>query len=500
MFDANIGGLYLTGSRAIERLNLQCLKIKSDVHLSQGFIAERGVELVGARIDGQVACIDGKFFKSKASLNCNEYLPAFDANVAHIGAALHLSGEEFLAKGEVNLVGAKIKGQVSCTKGTFSNPGGYAINANTAQLGSDIQLWQSKVEGAISCLRINIDAHFFCGGLKLDGSLNLDASRVKHGLYWQNVSGEVDNLNLRNVHVGTLIDDAQSWDCVEHVQLSGLSYDRLDDPLSITQRLKWLRKNKVADVTRKERGKLIRRVDPPGFNPGPWSQLAKTLDKTGQRSMAAHIRFERDKSQNRAEFSRGITSLPYIEDSLWPWIRERSLWPWLKYVASCIYGLLFGYGHKPARALIFLLCVVGFAAVLYGVAFDKHQMAPNSAVILTSEAWQAALANGCDKVDWDKVGWDWTIPINQDCVMPLKAWNDTAKEAVDYETFHPVLYAVDLFVPLDALGQETTWAPARDRGWWGWLAYAMRMPIQMAGWIITAVGAAVLTGLVGRKD
>jgi len=26
------------------------------------------------------------------------------------------------------------------------------------------------------------------------------------------------------------------------------------------------------------------------------------------------------------------------------------------------------------------------------------------------------------------------------------------------------------------------------------------MPIQMAGWIITAVGAAVVTGMIGKKD
>ena len=84
--------------------------------------------------------------------------------------------------------------------------------------------------------------------------------------------------------------------------------------------------------------------------------------------------------------------------------------------------------------------------------------------------------------------------------MPLHGWLATAPAAQDYESFNAGLYALDLFVPLDALGQETTWAPSRDRGWLGWLGYTMRMPIQLAGWLITAVGAAVLTGLVGRRD
>lgn len=63
-----------------------------------------------------------------------------------------------------------------------------------------------------------------------------------------------------------------------------------------------------------------------------------------------------------------------------------------------------------------------------------------------------------------------------------------------------MLYALDLFVPLDALGQENAWAPSKDRGWWGTIGYYARMPIQMSGWIITAKSAAVVTGLVGRKE
>ncbi|MEJ6813707.1 MAG: hypothetical protein QNK87_05620 [Octadecabacter sp.] len=46
-------------------------------------------------------------------------------------------------------------------------------------------------------------------------------------------------------------------------------------------------------------------------------------------------------------------------------------------------------------------------------------------------------------------------PVVPDCVPALHHWNgietlpDSAK---DYETFHAGLYALDLFVPLDAFG------------------------------------------------
>ena len=134
-------------------------------------------------------------------------------------------------------------------------------------------------------------------------------------------------------------------------------------------------------------------------------------------------------------------------------------------------------------------------------------MAPNSAVVLTSAEWLEAVAGACAAVDWKMEGWNALAPVvdsaryigDGTCQQPLHRWLDSAGAAPDYETFNARLYALDLFVPIDALGQENSWAPSKDRGWWGWFGYAMRMPIQMAGWIITAVGAAVVTGLIGRK-
>ncbi|WP_084862375.1 hypothetical protein [Salibaculum halophilum] len=178
-----------------------------------------------------------------------------------------------------------------------------------------------------------------------------------------------------------------------------------------------------------------------------------------------------------------------------PWVAAR-----LRIAGQFLFKGFFGYGHAPARALIWVAVILAVAWAVYGTAYAAGQMAPNSDVVLTSGAWWVAVAAGCAPVDWAAVGWSLTAPINVDCTMPLHDWLATAPAADDYESFKGGLYALDLFVPLDALGQERAWAPSRDRGWLGWLGYALRMPIQMAGWLITAVGAAVLTGLVGRKD
>jgi hypothetical protein len=146
------------------------------------------------------------------------------------------------------------------------------------------------------------------------------------------------------------------------------------------------------------------------------------------------------------------------------------------------YRLVFGYSHMPALALIWIGAIWLLASVLYGSVFAAGQMAPNSDVILTSADWLAAL-------EASKNGGG----------MPLHVWLENPATK-DYETFSAGLYALDLFLPLDALGQEAAWAPSKDRSALGALGYWMRMPIQLAGWVITAVGAAVLTGLVGRKE
>ena len=79
----------------------------------------------------------------------------------------------------------------------------------------------------------------------------------------------------------------------------------------------------------------------------------------------------------------------------------------------------------------------------------------------------------------------------------------------DFPEFHAAVYALDTFVPFVNLHQETYWIPDAERGpsinafgWevsWGAVARAYLWFHILAGWIITALFAASLTGLV-KKD
>ena len=108
LMDCTLPGLYMPGTH-LPKLNAHRLQCNGPLHLREGFQATGLVDLTGAKITGQLACVGGKFLAKDTSLNCNGI---------SVGADVFLSGG-FAAQGEVNLGGAKIDGQLACTGGKF---------------------------------------------------------------------------------------------------------------------------------------------------------------------------------------------------------------------------------------------------------------------------------------------------------------------------------------------------------------------------------------------
>ncbi|MCV2865600.1 hypothetical protein OE647_12780 [Defluviimonas sp. WL0075] len=55
-----------------------------------------------------------------------------------------------------------------------------------------------------------------------------------------------------------------------------------------------------------------------------------------------------------------------------------------------------------------------------------------------------------------------------------------------------------MVVPILTLGQTTAWAPSTNRGAWGRVLWWARWVLSSAGWIVTALGAAAITGIIRR--
>jgi len=111
-----------------------------DTEADGGTFESRGsFRLEGAKIDGDVKC-DGARFAAAAFLlrdyrppsadeEADKYLYAVEANGAEIGGDLTFSGS-FEAWGIVDLIGAKIDGDLNCETGCFSFPGEDALCAD----------------------------------------------------------------------------------------------------------------------------------------------------------------------------------------------------------------------------------------------------------------------------------------------------------------------------------------------------------------------------------
>jgi hypothetical protein len=488
--DAHLGGLYLPGSRLDQGLDLHRLHTETNVHLSDGFHATGLVDLAGARIGGPLNCISGRFDGVGGR--------ALHADAAAIGAHVFLC-DGFHATGEVNLIGANVTGQLACNGGRFDGAGGRALTAVAAVVGADVFLRGGfQATGVVDFTRARITGNLQITGATPADGLLLQSARISECFFWHDLRGTCAGIDLTEASCGVLSDQRAAWDRTRVMRVSGFTYDRLQSDMSLGDRLDWLaRKAERAlppEFAANLRAQPWLGEDRSAFDPQPYTHLARVLDAQGNRGGAARVLERREHLVRVAAQRRAIGRV----DGTWraalaslPAVGKRGV--------DALFRAVFGYGHAPARALLWVLAILLGASVLYGTAYAAGQMAPNSDVVLTSPAWRAAVAAGCAPVDWAAVGWS-APQDTADCTMPLHGWLAGAPAADDYESFNAGLYALDLFVPLDALGQETTWAPSRDRGWWGWLGYALRMPIQMAGWLITAVGAAVLTGLVGRRD
>ena len=234
------------------------------------------------------------------------------------------------------------------------------------------------------------------------------------------------------------------------LRLDGFEYQGFSDQADIRlkSRLDWLN----------------RRPEGLEFSSQPYEHLANILFKVGHRNDALDVLFEKEKQRNRANRAvlrregRGLWRIPILvfNDRL------------LRY--------MIGYGYRPFLSLLWGCVLIGALAVLYQKTWDAGDFAPNAAPILVSNDWIKATE---------------THPGN-----PAEFWSSKGQAGQDYETFQALAYAADIVIPIVNLGQEDAWAPSTSRSVLGEHAWWVRWVAKIFGWVITALGAAAVTGAI----
>jgi len=519
--DCKLGALWLDGS-CLPGVLAQRMRVGRSVMLRNGFRAKGLVDLTGSKIGGQLSCsnatfdgdggpalkaqgldvVDGVFlrdgFRAKGlvdlngskiggQLNCEKATLDGYGGPALMAQGLDVVGgvvlcDGFRAKGLIDLNGSKIGGQLDCVDATFDGHGDPALMAHGLDVVGDVFLrGDFSAKGFVDLSGSKIGGQLVCANGKFPDGLRLQVVAVTGWFVWQDVIGQVQTLDLNDASVGALVDDWESWKNTEWYDLEGFQYGALIYRQSVEQRLSWLDKSaNLAIALNSEQEK--HRVFPQDINPQPYTQLARHYDKIGHRREGTQVRLRREQRLQSSRYFRA--RLKWQER---PISRTAAVGATLHALANTLYGAVFGYGFAPFRALFWSAVIVLISAWVFGIADFWGQMAPNSDVVLTSSDWIQAAELGCADV------------YQPGCQMPLWIWKQS-ESYKDYETFSALGYGFDLFVPLDALGQEKAWAPSHGRGGWGAVGYWFRWGVQIAGWLITFVSAAVLTGLVGKRD
>ncbi|PJI93107.1 hypothetical protein BC777_1976 [Yoonia maricola] len=526
MVQLQADGLAIVGCTMTDGINAARIQTSGNLTLN-GSRIDGKVSLSGSVIKGHLSCTQATLRHPEGS--------AFKAQGMKVASSVLLEGTT--ATGQVSLLGAQIGGQLVAIGVAFHNPKGHALNAQSTQVRGDAFLRYATTDGEVSFMGAEVNGvlDFAHATMRNPEGYALNAQRliVREGFIWRRMKGVAGAVDLTSAHVGDLWDDPESWAMCERLYLSGFIYDVLHGGINVPDRLAWL---KMGAVSQRE------------FYPQPYEQLAKLLRETGHRSDARAIMVAKEKEQRKASRERwrreGAWRQSLLNTSLLPpeerpaaiealqvrrpndpdvarlamlhpadtdaldigemtlqlaqrqfrdeqrrygvrvgWRNMGSL------IADRVFGFVVGYGHKPERSFYMLIALVFIGWFLADRSWEEGDFAPTAGPVLMSDSWQ-------------------TLATDPNIQNPAQVWSDKYMLAPDgtpvltagrdYETFNAVSYAVDLVIPIVSLGQEAAWAPSTTRGPWGWWLWWVRWWLIALGWIVTAIGAAAVTGVIRR--
>ncbi|WP_309665032.1 hypothetical protein [Tabrizicola sp.] len=462
---ANLDGTNPDGSMG-KALNAQGVEVGDSLFLSD-MTAKGTVNLASARIGGQLSCV-GANFDGAGDV-------AMYAHGVEIGAGIFL--ESLTAKGTVYVNDSKIGGSLDCSGANLDGAGGMALGAYGIEVGG-IGLGDLTAIGTVHLSGTKIAGQLYCERASLDGGGGeaLDAQRlhVAQSFIFRRLKSINGIVRLVAAHVGDLSDDNASWPKAQgELLLDGFTYDRIvAASTDAKDRLPWLERGSTIDGQ---------------FRPQPYTQLAKVLRQMGHHRDARLVLAEQ--ARRLGVEARRLKQLK--PDGTRRLVFENPLAD-ARHVLSYGFDLLLrgvaGYGHRPFNSVIALAVLFLVATTLAHFTWTNGSFAPNSDVILTSPGWLQAEAADCVPA-----------PLPGCDKNPAKTWSDDPARGLDWDSFNPIGYGADLVIPILDLGQTDAWAPSKDRGDMGWLLWWGRWVLAALGWIVTALGAAAITGIMQRN-
>lgn len=383
---------------------------------------------------------------------------------------IHLAVIHTHVAGQIKLADAKLS--LVSFEGTLC----HGLEAQRVKLSQSLFLRNGfHAKGAVNLHSAYINGQLSFSGSTFENALSCQSVFVEDGWFFRKLEQAPTRLDITRMHVGEVFDDAPAWRQTGAFDLEGFKFDHISSNIPTAQRLRiWGQKT---ERPFKRYYRLSWHADSViyDFDPTPFSNLARYYDNSGHHTSASDVRAERDWRMAQAAYHRYLCAL---DGSFIAAFRE--LWATLGFGMAWLFKITLAHGHKPARSLrwLFVLWVIG--AGIFGATYHRDQLVPAPAPVLMSADWARSIAANPDN--------------------PVVHWKEHSDIGKDYETFNAPLYAADVIIPLINFGQEDAWSSTTTRGGWGVFAFYAKPTLKTLGWLLTAIAAAAVTGVIGRKD
>lgn len=451
-------GIRIRGARITGALDFQGVDCENDLSLSRCLIDTAPV-FVNAQMWGVYL----------SGCSC----PGISADNALFEGSVYLRNG-FSSSGEISMPGVRVRGDLQICDASIDGGGRAAIFANSIRVGGSVYLGDYPYDnadtelhtvGAVVLSNADIEEDLYCRNvavsspsigaqLVIDGAegdnvlaLSIVRADIRGVLYFKNnqISGGI--VNFSGAQTRRLNDEPMGIGNGQAIRLDGFEYQDFAQHtnVSVGSRLDW----------------LARRPDGIEFRSQPYEQLARVLYRIGHRDDAELVLIEKEKFQrasNRALATGGMWLAMSVRDALG--------------------RVLIAYGYRPARVVVWAAILMVALGLYFHKTWQAGDMTPAAAPILVSAAWVSATQ---------------THPEN-----PGAYWSSVGQAGQDYETFEAFAHAADLLIPIVNLGQEDAWGPSTSRSAWGWHGWWIRWLAKILGWVVMALGAAAVTGVIRR--
>lgn len=459
-------GIRLRGAWITGELDLQGCDCARDISLTSCHLVEainftnanlRGLHISGCRLKGLAA--DNASFSGSVYVRSGTHISGevslsgtqINGDLQFCDAVIEATTQDAIFAPSLRVSGSVFLGNYPYADGNTSLVTMGQIFLSSARVEHDffisntaITLNDATLGGAVfgATEEHGSDIAISLARAKIGGILFLQDNQISRGIF-----------NLAGADVERLKDEPVGPGAAYPIRLDGFTYSDFSRhaETNLRARLEW----------------LARRPDDTPFTAQPYEQLAEVMARMGHRNDAQTVLMYKErylKEENRRlSAERGV----FVGWRALSWLNDRFL------------RVAIGYGYRPGRAVTIAVLLVLGLGWFFDRTWNAGDMTPNAAPILVSANWISATQ---------------THPEN-----PAAFWSSVGEAGQDWETFNGYAYAADLVVPIVSLGQESAWAPSTSRSDWGRAGWWMRWFAIAIGWIVTALGAGAITGVI-RKD